>query len=555
LLLLPASGATEGAYAGSAISLLPPVFAISLAFATGRTLLPLVGGVWAGAVMLAWHDGAGLLAPLRAVLDVLWVWVFQASVYDLESGWQEFSLSVVGFVFVLVGMVAVAVRAGGMAGVAERFATLAQSPRATRLTTWALGLSIFFDDYANTVIVGGTMRPLADRMKISREKLAWIVDSTAAPVAGISILSTWVAFEVSNFAPQLGAVGLSPDAGYVVFLESVPYRFYCLLTLAYVGIAAWSGRDFGPMLAAERRADRTGAVFNPGARPMSGVGSIESEAAPGIPHRAHLALVPVTLTLLTVVGLFLHGGLQASVGVEGGFLARARVALGGVDNNTTLLLYAALVGLTSAALLAVGERLLSVGETVRAAVSGWRVMGMAVSILLMAWAMSGVCDALGTRAYLAAMAPHIPPLALPAGLFLLACVVSFSTGSSWATMGILLPNVVALAAQVGEDAAIGPHAMVVLAIASVLDGSIFGDHCSPLSDTTILSSTAAGSDHMDHVRTQAPYALTVMAAAVVLGYLPVTMGMPVWAGLLLGLSALVAVQVLVAKPIWRRPSI
>jgi len=545
----------DGEKAGPA-TLLPPLIAIALAFATRATILPLFGGVWLGAAMIAFRDGAGILTPVAGLWDTFDVFIFRNAIYDPSIkdgavvGWKSFNLSVVGFVFALVGMVALTIRGGGMAGVAERFVVLARSARATRITAWLMGLAIFFDDYANSLIVGGTMRPLTDRMRVSREKLAWIVDSTAAPVAGISLLSTWVAYEVSQFAPQL-PVELFPGgegAGYAVFIQTIPYRFYCLLTLFFVGTMCFFARDYGPMLKAERRARSTGAVFRPGSKPMSA----DSDAAgpkEGIDHRAHIAFLPVAVTLAAIVVLFVMDGRSAlGPGVEATFsFTYARDLFGAVENNTLMLFYGATIGLVLAATLTIGERLLTPSEAVSAAASGSRAMMLAVTILILAWAMSEVCGQLGTRDYMTSMAPHIPPLLLPAGLFLLGCGISFATGSSWSTMGILLPIVVGLAAEVGAGTSLGATGMVIVTIGAVLDGSIFGDHCSPISDTTILSSTAAGSDHMDHVRTQAPYALTVCAVALLIGYLPAAAGAPAWLVLPIGAAALLGVVFFVGR--------
>jgi len=552
VLVLP-SGETAGP-----ATLLPPLIAIAIAFATRTTILPLFGGVWLGAAMIAFRDGAGVTTPVVGLWDVFDTFIFRTAIYDPSIpagatdpvGWKSFNLSVVGFVFALVGMVALTIRGGGMAGVAERFVVLARSARATRITAWLMGLAIFFDDYANTLIVGGTMRPLTDRMRVSREKLAWIVDSTAAPVAGISLLSTWVAYEVSQFAPQL-PVELFPGgegAGYAVFLQTIPYRFYCLLTLFFVGTMCFLGRDYGPMLRAERRARSTGAIFRPGSKPMSD-NDEAAEPKDGIPHRAHVAFLPVAITLGSIVTLFVLDG-RAALGpdVAGSFsFEYARQLLGAVENNTLMLFYGSTIGLVIAAAITIGERLLTPSEALQAAISGSRAMLLAVTILILAWAMSEVCGELGTRAYMTSMAPHIPPLMLPAGLFLLGCGISFATGSSWSTMGILLPIVVGLAAEVGAGTTLGATGMVIVTIGAVLDGSIFGDHCSPISDTTILSSTAAGSDHMDHVRTQAPYAITVCAVALLIGYLPAAAGASAWVVLPVGAAALLCVVLFVGK--------
>ena len=528
----------HGPDAAGPLTLAPPLFAISLAFATRRTILPLLGGVWLGAAMLAW-DRVGVAAPVVAVWDVGWTYGFAGSIYDPGEGTQTFKVAVIGFVFALVGMVAISIRAGGMAGVADRFVVLARTARATRLTAWAMGLVIFFDDYANTLIVGSSMRPLTDRMRVSREKLAWIVDSTAAPVAGLSILSTWVAFEISQFSDQLSLVGLPVGAGYSVFIQTLPYRFYCIFTIVFVGLMCSTGRDYGGMFKAERRAWLTGAVFRPGARPMSADATVASEPLPGVPRRAHIALVPIAVTLGSIFGMFWWRGEAGHIthaGLTGMDHVRA-ILQGAGDDNVTLLLWASVAGASTALLLAVGEGLLTLKESLSATVSGSRAMAIAVGVLLLAWAMSSVCEDLGTREYMSSLSSIASPLWLPAGLFFLACFVSFATGSSWSTMGILLPIVIQLAVDVGETAALaagtdpqaGAMAMMILTIGAVLDGSIFGDHCSPISDTTILSSTAAGSDHMDHVLTQVPYAVTVMLVAVFVGYLPAAAGAPaVW---------------------------
>ena len=577
VLLLPEAAAEPGATRSvGPETLLPALFAISLAFATARTIIPLAGGVWLGVTMLLWQSGLRWTAPFVGVFEALRSFIISTSIYrgpstlpsctsdswcvalaragkgekpdlavctegvcdllpaeGLTYGVQSFQLAVLGFVFVLIGMVALVVRAGGIAGVADRFVVLARSARSTRIVAFLLGLCVFFDDYANTLIVGGTMRPLADRMRISREKLAWIVDSTAAPVAGLSVLSTWVAFEVSQFAPQLGVVGLEASAGYSVFLQTIPYRFYCILSLFLVAVVCITSRDFGPMLVAEQRAHRTGAVFRPGARPMSAAKKSAGEAKEGIPHLARVALLPIGVTIASIITLFWlqgesgHGTHHAS----GLSLTHLREVLVGVEDNTFLLFQGSCIGLGLAVVMVLGGRLLSFRETLSAVFSGSRTLGMAVGILFLAWALAAVCNGLGTGEYLKTMHSHIPPLLLPTGLFLIACVISFSTGSSWSTMGILLPIVIELAAEVGAGTPVGEMGMVIITIGAVLDGAIFGDHCSPISDTTLLSSTAVGSDHMDHVKTQAPYAVMVMLTALLVGYLPVAAGLDWWLAL------------------------
>jgi Na+/H+ antiporter NhaC len=502
--------------------------------------------------------------------------IVRTAIYDPDGGgFQSFELGVLGFIFALVAMVSITIRAGGMAGVAQRFSVLAHSARATRIATWAMGMAVFFDDYANTMVVGGAMRPLADRNRVSREKLAWIVDSTAAPVAGLSVLSTWVAFEISQFSSQLPLIGRSESAGYAVFLETLPYRFYCIFTLLFVAFICISDRDFGPMRKAELRAQRTGAVFRPGARPMSAAEDAASQPKPGVKPRALIAVLPIGFTVAVLSFLFIRAGeLSEGAALEHGahlvatkallhneFFAAAsalmsaehlRAILSGVGENNTLLLFiASCSGLALASLLVTLGRILTPAETLKAAFSGGRAMFTAVGILLLAWGMAQVCDAdhLGTRTYLASLAEQANPVLFPAMLFFLACGTSFAIGSSWATMGILLPSVIMLAVAVGEQSILGSVGMVIVTIGAVLDGSIFGDHCSPISDTTILSSTATGRDHMDHVVTQVPYACTVMLVAVVCGYLPVAMGFGPAGCLSVGTLVLLAIVFGIGRPL------
>jgi len=527
--------------------------------------------------MLLWSDTAAWLAPIRGLQSTVAEHIVGAAIYDSSAGeFQSFQLGVLGFVFALVAMVSITIRAGGMAGVAQRFAVLADSARATRIATWAMGMTVFFDDYANTMVVGGAMRPLADRTRVSREKLAWIVDSTAAPVAGLSILSTWVAFEISQFSGQLPLIGREESAGYAVFLETLPYRFYCIFTLLFVAFICISNRDFGPMRKAELRALRTGAVFRPGARPMSASNDEASQPKEGVEPRARVALIPIALTVCVLSFLFIRAGEVAEgaalehgahliamksllngegLAAVGALLSgeHLRAVLSGVDDTTQALFLASSCGLLTAFLMVTLGRILTPLEAVKAAASGGRAMFTAVGILLLAWGMAQVCDAdhLGTRTYLASLAEHTSPILLPAVLFFLACGTSFATGSSWATMGILLPSVIMLAVAVGEGSAVGAVGMVIITIGAVLDGSIFGDHCSPISDTTILSSTATGSDHMDHVTTQVPYACTVMVVAIVVGYLPVASGMSPFVSLALGALVLLAIVFGVGRPLRR----
>ncbi|MDA1263582.1 MAG: Na+/H+ antiporter NhaC family protein [Planctomycetota bacterium] len=515
-------------------SLLPPLVAILLAIILRQPVLALLAGVLVGSVLVLVVAGQGIFGAafpgLRGVFDIyLWNEL-------IDSDRQK----IVAFVIFMLAMVGVIIKAGGIHGLMQRIARLAKDARRTQIATWFMGLAIFFDDYANSILVGSTMRSLTDKFKVAREKLAYIVDSTAAPVAGISILSTWIAFEVSTFSAQLPDAGLSPDQGYEIFLRTLPYRFYCLFTLFFVGLIVFTGRDFGPMLTAERRA-RAGQVLREGAKPMVGKEATELEASPKVTPKASMALVPILVFVFTTLGYIFFAGGGHELGASLFTIEGATTVLydgSGFDP----LMYGSLAGLVVAAVMAaaVGLR----GEIPSSAWASLRSMGVALIILYLAWSIGAICGDLNTAEYLAVLlGDSINPLLLPVILFALSGFVAFSTGSSWSTMTILLPLVVGLAFHMGETLpGFGGEMMVVVSIGAVLEGAIFGDHCSPISDTTVMSSIACASDHVDHVRTQMPYAITTMVVALLCGYLPaVILGLSPWLSLLLGCAALTAI--------------
>jgi len=563
-------------------ALLPPLLAIAIALALRRTLLALFVGIYAGAVLGAVERGSSFAASLALGLwDVVAVY-FRAELLD------TFRAEIIGFIIALIAMIGVITRAGGVQGLVGRCMVLVRSVRSALFVTWGMGLSIFFDDYANCMLVGSTMRPLTDRLRISREKLAYIVDSTAAPIAGISLLSTWVAFEVSVFSAQLPEVGIG-ESGYAFFLRALPFRYYCILTLVFVAATIASGRDFGPMARAEKRARREGLLVAAGSRAAVSERLSAMQPAPQMRCDWRIAAAPIALTLMmTAMRIFTDGGgiallrrdpsalltleglggvvlsgggpapiffgacsgLLLAVYLAGSSALRAAIALGGlgaagfeilgnpvaaalspaVGNSLAAFLgfafaFAALAGVAGYAVGRWGRATerphLGVAEIRSAGLGGASALGFAVILLFEAWMIGAVCRDLATADYLVALlSGWLPPVLLPLLLFAVACAVSFATGSSWSTMSILLPNVVALAASLGEQTQLGVVGMVAISIGAVLDGAIFGDHCSPISDTTVLSSVASGSDHLDHVRTQAPYAFVTAALAVTCGYLP-----------------------------------
>ncbi|NHZ73556.1 MAG: Na+/H+ antiporter NhaC family protein [Nitrospirae bacterium] len=403
---------------------------------------------------------------------------------------------------------------------------------------------IFFDDYANTLIVGSTMRPITDRLKISREKLAYIVDSTAAPVASVFPISSWIGFEVGLIAAAFVVADI-PFNAYTTFVASIPYRFYPIFALILGFTIAVTGRDFGPMLKAERRARRTGKLLADGAVPLANFNADILEPPPGAPRRAINAVVPILAVIgITIGGMYSSGssGLErADVETTGAWL---REVFGNADSIAALC-WASLGGLILAFGLPLAQRIFTLREGVGAMVEGFKSIFMALIVLILAWSIGTVCSDLQTAEFLVGLSQDIlSPHWFPVLIFLLSAAVSFATGSSWGTLGILMPLVVPIAhgLSIGAGLALGSDgysAVLVGTISSVLAGSVWGDHCSPISDTTILSSTASGSDHIAHVRTQLPYALSMGVLGMLIGDIPTAYGLSPWISLAVGAVVIV----------------
>jgi len=524
-------------------SVVPPLFAILVALFFRQLIVALLGAVMLGALL---HFTGNPISDLWNGVDH-YIWGNVTS---------EFNMQILAFTFGLVGMVIVTTRAGGSQGLIDVVSKLASSARSTRVATWLMGLIVFFDDYANAIVVGTTVRPMADRQRVSREKLSYLVDSTAAPVAGLAIISTWIAFELGLLQPLIDQLGLQLEPGvptnaYAFFLTMLPVRFYCLTTIVFVFVGAASSRDYGPMLRAERRAAEKGQVIAPNARPLTSRSMDDIAAKPGIPCRWYNAAVPVLVVVFSVlVGMLLSGRAaveEAGVAFSPASFETWKIAFGEADSGFVLLI-SSMIGSVVAIAMAVGQRLLTLPESIATWFRGVRAMGLAIAILVCAWAIQSVCRDLGTNVFVvSAVGEAIPPLAFPVFTFFLAAGVAFATGTSWGTMGILLPVILpwvyALTETAGADMTI-----VMLSAAAVLDGAIMGDHCSPISDTTVLSSIATSCDHIDHVKTQLPYALTCTLLAA-LAYLAMAAGAPSWVVYIAAVGGIVAIFYVVGKPI------
>jgi len=513
-------------------SVLPPILAILLALIFREVITALFAGVWLGALAVAGFN------PLKATGRLIDQFVVPA-LTDADH------VAILVFSLLLGGMVGIIARNGGTMGIVESVTPFARTPKRGKIATWAAGLAIFFDDYANTLIVGNTMRPITDRLRISREKLAYIVDSTAAPVAALVPISTWVGYEISLISDGLRiAAEQNPNGADVIlsqnpfdlFLQTIPFLFYPILAVLFVLMTSVMNRDFGPMAEAELRAATKGELHKPGATLATDTSSELMSPKKGLTYRWWNAALPVlTVIVVVLAGLYTTG--RTSVGPD----ASLREVFAEADPFSTLL-WGSLAGCLVAILISIGQRMLTVQECIDAWLGGMKAMMIAMIILTLAWSLGSVTEAIGTAQYLSLLLSDRVGLQLiPLIVFVTCAAMAFATGTSWGTMAIMLPLVIPLTVSLGGAATYpGGDQMEILlgATASVLAGAIFGDHCSPISDTTILSSTASACDHMDHVRTQLPYAVLVGLIGMLLGNVGTAYGLPPWGALLGGVFLL-----------------
>ena len=515
------------------VSILPPLIAIGVALITKNVIPALFLGLWFGAFAVHGFSFAG----------VGWGLLNAFQVYVLEAITNPDHAAIILFTFMIGGMVGIVSKNGGMQGVVNKIIPFARTPERGQAATGVLGLVIFFDDYANVLVVGNTMRQVTDKLRVSREKLAYIVDSTAAPVACVAFVTTWIGFEVGQIATGMQQMDGYSEAAYTVFLKSIPYSFYPILAMFFVFVVALSGRDFGPMYHAEIRARTKGQVLSPTARvDESAGGARELVPKEGQPQRAVNAMIPISVLISGVLaGLYVTG--------EGNGL---REIIGSADSYKALM-WASLLGAFTAAALSIGQRILTIAETVDAWYAGLKAMMIAMIILVLAWSLSAVTEVLNTAGYLVSvLGDALHPGFVPALVFILSAATAFATGSSWGTMGILMPLVLPLCwavMQASNMATPENYGIIYSTVACVLAGSVWGDHCSPISDTTILSSMASGSDHIDHVRTQLPYALLVGSVGVLIGTIPTGFGLPWWLALPVSAGILLGIHRFFSKPV------
>jgi Na+/H+ antiporter NhaC len=494
------------------VSIIPPLLVIGLALVFKEVISSLVLGIICGGSFIGYYshsDSAG---------NSLWR---LTDTYLIDSLTSPDHAAIIMMSLMIGGVVALISKNGGMQAIVDRVSSRAKDPKGGQFATWFMGIAIFFDDYANTLVVGNTMRPLTDSLNISRAKLSYIVDSTAAPVAAIAFVTTWIGAELGYIEGALeiiNAGGTSLEiSAYGIFLSSLQYAFYPFLCLIFIVMIIYSDRDFGPMWRFEKEA-RLGRSQN-GKAELSD-SSEDLSLVSGVQPRMFNAILPIlTIVLGTLIGLAVTG-YSPEIWHSSASMGRRISEIVGASDSYKALIWSSSAALGLAIFLTWIQRVLSLSQIMETMITGFKSMLHALVIVVLAWSLASITETMYTANFIASLVQgNFAYWLVPGFTFLISAAVAFSTGSSWGSMAIVYPLFLPLSWELSMSSGIelSEGLSIFCNVAScVLAGAVLGDHCSPISDTTILSSLATQCDHVDHVRTQMPYALTVGAVALLL---------------------------------------
>ncbi|KKB41872.1 Na+/H+ antiporter NhaC family protein [Bacillus thermotolerans] len=505
-------------------SLLPPVIAILMVVLTRRVLLSLGVGIVAAAF---------LLAEFNLAETALITWNAAIGNIYADGEWSTWNIFIILFLLLLGIITAFINISGGSRAFGEWAVKRVKTRAGAQIMAALLGILIFIDDYFNALAVGQISRPVTDRQRISRAKLAYIIDSTSAPVCVVSPISSWGAYIIGVLGTILAAHGITEYTAFSAFVQTIPMNFYAWTALLLVFLSAWLKIDFGPMKQHENRAITLGEVMPPD---REAPGELKEDLPVSSKGKVGDLVWPIVALIIGTVSAMLWTGAQATEGT---------VTILTIFENTDVaksLLYGGLVGVIVAIAMFLRQSVVLKGVETNVFGTGvWegiKSMLPAVYILFFAWTIVTLIGDLGTGTYLAGLVEqsNMNVGLLPFLLFVIAGIMAFATGTSWGSFGILLPIA-------GEITAVTDVSLMIPALAAVLAGAVFGDHCSPISDTTILSSTGAGSHHIDHVLTQIPYA-ALAAIASSAGFLVLGFTNNAWLSLAVSIVAIVLLAVL-----------
>lgn len=466
------------------LAIIPPLVAITLAFVTKRVLISLFLGIFSGGLIISgWNPFSGTAYTLSTVIG---------SITD------EWNASLLLFNLLMGSGVAFIWRLGGSEALTTWARKKIKTRKAAGVGAWLLGILIFFNDYVNAAIVGNVFRDISEEHKISSERLSYILDSTAAPVATFFI-SDWIAFQIGMVKTGMETAGITSIEPFTAYLYSIPLNLYSIFAVLLVGMLVITERDFGPMLKAEHRAVTEGKIVRDGAKPM-----LDVNYELGEPKDTKPMLITFFLPLIVLVGVTLFGFWFTGRGAGG------ITDILGASDPAKALLWGAFAMAVTGIVMAISTKIMNLAEAMDTFVDGLKLMLLACVILVMAWSLGTITAEMDLAGFIVKAIPeNLPFVMIPIIIFLLGMLISFATGTSWGTMTILTPIAIPLAYVLTNDAYIS-----VAMAGVVFSGSIFGDHCSPISDTTVLASIFSGADHIDHVSTQVPYAITAAIIAI-----------------------------------------
>lgn len=474
-------------------SLLPPIIAIALAIRTRQVFLSLGFGILLGWIIIEKGNLLhGSVATVQAMVDV-----FK----------NEGSTQTILFTLLMGSLIAIIQRSGGVDGfthlINRRLQNKTQSGRTVQIWAALTGLLIFVESNISALTVGTLYRPLTDKLKISREKLAYLTDSTSAPSSILIPFNAWGGFIMGLLFVQ----GI--DQPFHTLASAIPFNLYPIFAILLVFGIIITKKDFGPMRLAERRAREEGKLLGDGARPMVSAGITMMKAKEGKQKRAINMLLPLGIMVMAMPVMLICTGWDAVDPSASTTIFNHAAQAIGRSSGAASVLYSVLLALLISAILLRAQRIISIKEFMNISLEGMAGMISMALLMVLAFAIGNLCNQLGTGYYIADVAQNfLSPSLVPLIIFLVSCFIAFSTGTSWGTFAIMI----AIAVPVAQT--MGTH--VPLAIAAALGGGVFGDHCSPISDTSLISSMASASDHIDHVKTQLPYALTAgLATALV----------------------------------------
>ena len=521
------------------ITLIPTILSVVLAFISQNVIFSLLIGILSGVLILALVNTNSItLLPYDLFEQALLA--IKNVIFDIDN------IEILLLCFVVGGMIEVVKSSGGFEALAIKLTKRIYSPFKANLLASILGTLVMFDDYANTLIVGPIMKPITDRVKVSREKLSFIVDSTSAPISGIALVSSWIGVEIASIEKGLEIIGEKTN-GFSLFLKSIPFCFYCIFALSFIFVNSLIGKDFGPMLKAETRA-RKGQVSYEETDEDTNINSTTKNK-----EKIFVGVGGVILLIIFAVVLFYINGKTNAI--NSGVLSNPIpfnitniIKVISYANTVNLITIAALIGTLFTILFGCIYKLFTFKKSLQSWLKGAINMGKTVVMLVFAWMLADIVKNLGTTYFVVEIiSMNVNPLIVPILIYASCCLISCASGS-FGCMFVVMPLAIPLAFKMNAlGTMISDEMYLLICVGSVIAGSIFGDHCSPIADCTILAATGCGIDTMEHCYSQLPYAIINCLISAICGILLTSLGVNVYISILIGVIIQAIILLLLGK--------